>query len=279
MIRIPRPPPPCRLAAQLLAAWVVPALALSAAPESGTCALDGATPATVVAIGLDFAVGLDDGRRVALAGLELPPPLDDVEAVAAIRRRLSGWLLGKQAFIGAFAEKPDRWGRLPARIFAAATEEKTAPLVSVGAALLEAGDARFLPNRLAVGCFRDYLAAEASARAGGVGLWAVPILLPVVVPSEAAATRLRRPGMTIVEGVVRSTGATAGTFYLNFGGERGREFSVLISRRISYKNFPSGFDPAHFVGRRVRVRGLIETGFGPRLEIAYPEEIETVDQP
>jgi hypothetical protein len=29
----------------------------------------------------------------------------------------------------------------------------------------------------------------------------------------------------------------------------------------------------------VRVRGLIETGFGPRLEIAYPEEIETVEQP
>lgn len=269
----------CSLATLLLVGPGAPALALSAAPESGTCALDGATPVTVVAIGADFAIGLDDGRRVALAGLELPPPLDDAGAVAAVRTRLSDWLLGKQVFVGAFSEKPDRWGLLPARIFAAASEEKMAPLISVGAALLEAGVARFRPDRLAADCVRAYLDAEAIARAEGVGLWAVPTLRPVIVPSEAGDALARRRGMTIVEGVIRSTGATAGAFYLNFGGGKGREFSVVISRRISYKNFPSGFDPAHFVGRRVRVRGLIETGFGPRLEIAYPEEIETVEQP
>lgn len=269
----------CGLATLFLVGPVAHALALSAASENGTCALDGAAPATVVAIGADFAIGLDDGRRIALAGLELPPPLDDAGAVAAARARLSDWLVGKQVFVGAFAEKPDRWGRVPARIFAAASGEKMAPLVSVGAALLEAGAARFQPDRRAADCVRVYLDAEAIARAEGVGVWAVPALQPVIVPSEAAGALVRRRGMTIVEGVIRSTGATAGAVYLNFGKEKGGEFSVVISRRISYKNFPSGFDPAHFVGRRVRVRGLIETGFGPRLEIAYPEEIETVDQP
>lgn len=255
------------------------AFALASAPENGPCSLEGATPAMVVAIDADFSIGLDDGRRIALAGLELPPPASVTIASGQRVDRLSDWLLGRQVFVGAFAGQPDRWGRLPARLFAAAGPEKEAPLVSVGVALLETGAARYRPERRAVDCAPGYLAAEASARADGSGLWADPALQPVVVPSDAAAALTRRKGMTIVEGVIRSTGKTSAAFYLNFGGGGGGEFSVVISRRISYKNFPSGFDPALFVGRRVRVRGLIETGFGPRLEIAYPEEIEFVDQP
>lgn len=254
----------------------IAAFGLESAPESGPCSLEGAAPATVIAVEADFSVSLDDGRRIALAGLELPPPGSDAIAPVRLRERLADWLVGKPVFVGAFAGQPDRWGHLPIRLFAAASAEKEAPLVPVGVALLEAGVARYRPDRRAMSCARVYLAAEAAALAGGLGLWADPDLRPVAVPSTAAAGLIRRKGMTIVEGVVRSTGKTPGALYLNF---EGGEFSVVISRRISYKNFPSGFDPAHFVGRRVRVRGLIETGFGPRLEIAYPEEIEFVDPP
>lgn len=259
---------------------VLPAIAafgLELAPESGPCSLEGAAPATLIAVEADFSVVLDDGRRITLAGLELPLPGSDAATLVRLRDRLVDWLVGKPVFVGAFAAQPDRWGRLPARLFAAASTEKEAPLVPVGVALLEAGAARYRPDRRAASCARAYLAAEAAALAGGLGLWADPDLRPVAVPSAAAAGLSRRTGMTIVEGVIRSTGNTSGAFYLNFGD--GGEFSVVISRRISYKNFPSGFDPAHFVGRRVRVRGLIETGFGPRLQIAYPEEIEFVDPP
>jgi hypothetical protein len=259
---------------------VLPAIAafgLEPAPESGPCSLEDAAPATLIAVEADFSVVLDDGRRITLAGLELPPPGSDAATPLRLRDRLVDWLVGKPVFVGAFAAQPDRWGHLPARLFAAASVEKESPLVLVGVALLEAGAVRYRPDRRAASCARAYLAAEAAALAGGLGLWADLDLRPVAVPSAAMAGLSRRTGMTIVEGVVRSTGNTSGAFYLNLGG--GGEFSVVISRRISYKNFPSGFDPAHFVGRRVRVRGLIETGFGPRLEIAYPEEIEFVDPP
>ena len=35
--------------------------------------------------------------------------------------------------------------------------------------------------------------------------------------------------------------------------------------------------PRALYGRRIRVRGLIETNYGPRMEIAAPAEIEILD--
>ncbi|HTO79713.1 MAG TPA: nuclease, partial [Methylocystis sp.] len=69
-------------------------------------------------------------------------------------------------------------------------------------------------------------------------------------------------------------GETTSAIYLNFGKNRRRNASVVISR----KNLPiflaRGWIPRSLLGRRIRVRGLIETNNGPRIEISSPAEIE-----
>jgi len=257
------------------------AFAVPPAAETGACSLENAVPATIAAVDDDFDLLLDDGRRATLSGLEFPPPARDGPGLRAqAHKRLSDWLAGRDVFLGAFGNAPDRWGRIPARIFVAREEGAGAPLVSVEASLLEAGDARFRPDPPAADCVRGYLAAEAAARASGRGVWADPALRPIdPVTPRASAELATRKGMTIVEGDIRSVGESRGSIYMNFNEKRIGDFSVVISRRNLVMFEKSGFDHRTLVGRRARVRGLIETGFGPRMEISSPAEIEFIDRP
>lgn len=262
--------------------FAAPVHALAPAPETGVCSLENAIPATVAAVDDDFDLLLDDGRRAALSGLEFPPPpvqnASDLRARA--RKRLSDWLAGRDVFLGAFSGSSDRWGRVPARVFAAQGEKSDAPLVSVGAAMLEEGLARFRPDPSAAPCARDYLAAEAPARATGRGLWADPALRAIDAAAKGAgAALLQRGGMAVVEGKIASVGESRGAIYLNFGEKRAEDFAVVISRRNLAMFRESGIEPRTLIGRRARVRGLIETGLGPRMEISAPAEIEILEDP
>lgn len=264
----------------LLIFLAFPALAGSPAPENGPCSLEDAVPAAVAAIDDDFDLLLDDGRRAALTGLEFPPTPEKgaPELRAAARRRLSDWLAGRDVFLGAFAAGPNRWGHLPARLFAPLREGADAPLVSVGGALLEEGLARFRPDPAASPCATAYLAAEAAGRAAERGLWADPAARPIDPAAPGAnAALLRRKGLTIVEGKIRSVAETRGAVYLNFGEKRAEDFSVVILRRNLAIFARSGIALNSLAGRRARVRGLIETGLGPRMEISTPAEIEIIE--
>lgn len=252
------------------------ALARDAAPETGDCSLQNTAPATIVGIGEDLSLTLDDGRRVALSGLEFPAP-ERAEARAAARQRVTNWLLGRTVFVGGFSTAVSRWSRLPARLFADEGTSKDAPLVSVGAALLEEGFARFLPDPVAAPCAKAYLAAEAAARETERGVWGQVGLRPIAAENRAALPE--RKGLTVVEGQIRSTGASDRAIFLNFDNKIMEGFAVVISRRNLAMFAAAGIDPTTLVGRRARVRGLIETGLGPRIEISSPAEIELIDVP
>lgn len=247
-----------------------PAAAAPAA-ETGACSLEKAVPATVALVDDTGELLLDDGRRAVIAGLEFPP------AGGGAQKRLSGWLVGRDVFIAALAGAPDRWGRSPSAVFAAPGEGASA-LVPVAAALLEEGLARFRPDPPAAACAADYRAAETKARETGRGLWSDAALRPVAVGEEAVSLRQRK-GMTILEGRIDSVGESRGALYLNFGKKRAEAASIVVLRRNLAMLRASGIDPAGLVGRKVRVRGLIETGFGPRIEISTPAEIEILDSP
>ncbi len=266
----------------------VPARAAPPAAESGACSLENAAPATIAAIDDDFSLLLDDGRRAALSGLEFPPPPEAKEAKAAAAaetparpdlrgaayRRLSSWLVGRDVFVGALAPGTDRWGRAPARVYAAAGDAADAPLVPVGATLLEEGLARFRPDPPAASCAADDRAAETVARDGGRGVWADPTLQPVAAGEASAAALLRRKGMIVLEGKIIGVGESKGAIYLNFGQKRADNVSVVVLRRNLAILLSAGIDPLALAGRSVRVRGLVETAFGPRIEISSPAEIE-----
>lgn len=262
------------VASLMAAAWPSSVRALPPAAESGECSLEASVPATVAAVDEDLELLLDDGRRIALAGLDFPPR--EAGALrAAVHFRLSSWLAGRDVFVGAFAASPDRWGRTPARLYASdPAGGASAPLASVAAALLSAGDARFRPDPTAAACAKLYLAAEAQARDSGVGLWSLPEFRPIDAATPGAAKALqRRRGMIVVTGEIRSVGESGRAFYLNFGDKWRDSITVVISRR-NLAMF-GRIEPRSLVGRRARVRGLIETG--SRIEIATPAEIEFID--
>lgn len=244
------------------------ALGAAPAPESGPCSLEGVAPATVAAVDERFELLLDDGRRGALSGLEFPQ--GPVRADA--RARLAAWLVGRDVLVGDLGAGPDRWGRAPLRVYAAPAEAAEAPLVSVGTAMLEEGRARFRPDPRAAACAGLYLEAETVARAAGRGLWSEAP--PFAAGVEATAPLMRRKGMAIIEGTVSHVGETRHAVYLNFGENGPKNVSAMISRRnlIIFAKLGIGRDELR--GRRVRVRGLIETGFGPRIEIFAPAQIE-----
>jgi hypothetical protein len=243
------------------------AIALAPAPETGACSLDGATPATVAAVDDHFELLLDDGRRGALAGIDVA-----AGEAAAARRRLSDWLAGADVFVGPLASGSDRWGRVPMRVFAAVASDPQAPLVSVGAALLEEGLARFRPDPPAADCAPAYLAAEAAAREAGRGAWSREPAFQL--GRDPTAPLMRRKGLTIVEGKIRDVGETRAAVYLNFGENASSGASVMISRRNLAILEALGIERHELRGRRVRVRGLIETGFGPRIDIIAPAQLE-----
>lgn len=272
---------PLRLPLFLPLLLAAPAAALPPAPETGPCSLEKAVPAAVAVVDDDLDLLLDDGRRAVLSGLEFPLAGDAPERAEAARR-LAGRLVGGTVFLAALSGGVDRWGRAPVAAFAPEDDASESPLVNVGAALLDAGLARFRPDRPAADCSGAYLAAEALAREARRGLWARPENAPLAVVEAEAVNRnseqfVNRKGMILVEGVVRSVKETRGAFYLNFGSRRANDFAVVILRRNLGMFERVELFPKALAGRRARVRGLIETGSGPRMEISSPAEIELLD--
>jgi len=256
-----------------------PAAAQTSAPETGPCSLAQAAPTTVALIDDDFDLLLDDGRRLALAGLEFPQGEGEAAKIrAAALALLSGWLVGNEVFIEPLALSPDRWSHVPAQAIAPAAKEPQAPLVSVGAALLSEGLARFRPDRAALPCAKSYLAAEAPARAQSRGIWAIEPAFDLSAPSKAQLAALaRKKGMVAVFGVVRSIGETKTALYLNFGARRGEDFAVVIFKSNVAIFEKNGVFPRSLAGRRIGVRGLIDWINGPRMEISSPAEVEIFD--
>lgn len=244
------------------------------AAETGPCSLEDAIPATVAVIDDDFELLLDDGRRVVVSGLEFPK---EPKLRADAERVFFDLLSGKDIFIRALSSVPDRWGRTPAVIFAAS---KAGDLVSVGAILLSQGLARFRPDPSADRCAGAYRVAEAEGRARHRGLWADKNYAIINLPPQLDRIFegvFNLKGMMLIEGVVSSVGQAGGITYLNFGPRRNQDFALVISRRNLVMFERVGVVPHALTGRRVRARGLIDTHFGPRMELAAPAQLELLD--
>jgi hypothetical protein len=265
-------------AALLAAMHATPAASLIP-PPSGPCSLENAARATIVKIEPNLDVALADGRVLTLAGLDPPRDTPDHPRLAGdIRDKIAAWLEGRETSVRALADKPNRFGLIPARLFAAppgVTEE-----IGVAESILDAGFARYRPDAAAHPCRDQLLAAEAEARAAKIGLWADPAYA-VVPAGERAAFANPRTGMVLVEGTPTSLGETAARFYLNFGPSRGADFAITLPKRGA-NGTANGLEKAgikvhDLVGKRLRVRGLLDATFGPQIELSDPDGLELVD--
>lgn len=65
---------------------------------------------------------------------------------------------------------------------------------------------------------------------------------------------------------------------LYFGPRQGWDFSVAIVPHSSKGYAAAHAAVASLTGRLVRVRGLLDTRFGPQIEISSPDEIEVIGE-
>ncbi|MBV8849720.1 MAG: thermonuclease family protein [Methylobacteriaceae bacterium] len=275
---------PLRLAACILLAATHVSRAHAASlvpPDSGPCSLENTARATITKIEPDLDVALSDGRILSLAGLDPPGGTQEHPHLAAdAREKLAAWLEGREVAVRALADKPNRFGRVPARLFAAPPGASGAPPpvaeIGLAEATLDAGLARYRPDAAAHLCRDRLLGAESEAREAKIGLWADPAYA-ILPAGDRSAFADPRKGMVLVEGVVTSVGETASRLYLNFGPRRGSDFAMTLPKRDVSAFETAGIKPRELVGRRLRARGLLDTAFGPQLEISHPDAVELLD--
>ena len=121
-------------------------------------------------------------------------------------------------------------------------------------------------------CAAVLMAAEATARQAGRGIWADPT---AIKNTESPGDILAGIGrFMVVEGKVLSVRQAGATTYLNFGRNWTRDFAVTISRRALAVFQAAGIAPKSFENQRIRVRGWIEARGGPRIEVLRVGQIE-----
>jgi len=253
------------------AAGVAAALALALALAAGRAAACGAAAGVVQAASVDFRgeIALADGRTLRLAGLDLPvPSRGDPMLAAAARDLLAKRFVGREAALSLVSAVPDRWGRALGDLGAPGSDATPA---SAADGLIAAGLARVRPEYETRGCEAGRLALESAARAKGLGVWRDPDY--AVLAAADAASLARRDGrFVIVEGVVRRVGLGRARLYLDLGG-RGA-LSVVASRKTQAAFEAAGAALTALAGEKIRVRGALDSRFGPQLEILDPLVLE-----
>ncbi|KAB1078255.1 pentapeptide repeat-containing protein [Methylobacterium soli] len=255
-------------ATALAAAWgPVPGPA-RAAPRAGPAECRAAASRTdsLDRLGPRGEIALASGARVLLGSLHWP---EDPAAAASA----AAWLdrhRGRSLTVTARGE-PDRWGR--SRIDAILDPEDAGGeptdlaggLIRAGLAQVDAGEGDVL-------CRPGLLALEEGARRAGLGLWGAP----GPGAQDGAALRAAAGRFVVARGRIVGVGERSARTYLDFvrRGEDG--LTVIVSKRTWRRLQEHGLSAAGLKGRVVRVRGIIEIGRGPVMDVASAEMIEVL---
>jgi len=301
--------------AALLAAKPAPAVSRITA-EASCAPAPGDASADVAAVTDDLDLKLVDGRLIRLAGFDPPrATAASPDPPTQARRGLEGWLVeqahepgsaNRIVLLHALAAVPDRWNRIPALVFAPRRNDRVmAPDIAGAAepapassatsappsgaspirsappdrpsateALLAQGLGRAKPERLVHECFPAFLRAEQAARAENLGLWADPHHA-VLGADDTDGLAAQAGGMVLVQGVLRIN-ESRGTLYLTLGHDRWG-FTAVLSRRNAERFAKTGLDLADYSGTPVRLRGELDTRFGPRIDLTDPDQVESLE--
>jgi len=255
--------------------------------EATGCAFQKLGAARVTDVVDGDTVVLEDGRQVRLVGIQAPKlPLGRKGFVAwpladEAREELIRLSMGKPVMLYRGGASQDRHGRVLAQLV---TQEGKP--VWLQEEMLRTGFARaysFSDNRI---CVDALLAAERVARSGGGGIWAIPFY---AIRSASNVDELRSLVDTfqLVEGTVTAASIIRGRLYLNFGENYRSDFTVTVPPR-QVKLFTSGKwaellaergGERPVVGKRLRVRGWIESYNGPEIVVTHPEQMELLSTP
>lgn len=215
---------------------------------------------------------LDDGTRVRLVGIMAPklplgrPGFRTEPLAAQAKAALAELTLGRRLTLSYGGRRLDRYGRALAHLH---DESGT----WIQGEMLRRGLARvytFADNRAQI---TEMLEAEAEARAGPRGVWALEEFRVIDVPGTVA----RIGSYQVVEGRVLAAAIVGRRGYLNFGADYRDDFTISIAPRDVTTFRRAGVDLLAFEGRRVRVRGWLKSLNGPMIDVTHPEQIEVLD--
>jgi len=165
-------------------------------------------------------------------------------------------------------DSPDRYGRQGAFVFVTGSEQ------SVQSELLRRGEALVSSNISEKNCAAALAAAENAARDARLGIWGKT---SAIKNAESPGDILSAIGhFTVVEGRVLSVRQAGAITYLNFGRNWTRDFAATISRRVIPVFENAGLGPKLLENRRIRVRGVISSRGGPRIELLRVGQVEVL---
>jgi len=247
-------------------------LVLAPAAAAPSCS----RPAIIAGIGaggtLVLAAAAEGASEVVLAGIDIPDGTGSRATIAAAaRRQLAELLTGQPVCLataagtaaGGDAADLDRYGRLAAQV-------QRADGLWVQGRLLAEGLARVHPTPSARSRIAEMLTIEAQTRADRRGLWR--LASGRIQPADAvdpAAT-----GLQIIEGRVLEAERRGDWWYLNFGADWRRDFTVTLHKRALPLFAGAGVEPFALRGKVIRVRGVLQWLNGPMIEVLVPEQIE-----
>ncbi len=238
-----------------------------AAPASAECRFEDAGHGRVRAVLDGRTLVLEDGREVVLSGLVWPEEERGGPAKDNNKAALQDQIGGRAVVLKRLGPDTDRYGRLPAHVFAGDDW--------VQHKLLAAGHARVAARVGDFACAARLLQAERAARSAKLGLWADPSQAPRQA-ADPASILAERGRFILVEGRVISVRESGGTIYVNFGQRWSEDFTATALRRNEKMFATAGLDLKKLAGRNVRVRGVIEERGGPWIELNRPEQIEVI---
>lgn len=180
---------------------------------------------------------------------------------------LAGLAEGKTLSLSFGGRKIDRYGRLLAHLY---TEDGN----WIQGELLKRGLARVytFPDNRALAA--DMLALERDARAAKAGIWGddfYALRTPQSVAADIGTFQL-------VEGMVMDAASVRSRSYLNFGEDWKTDFTIVIAAPARKMFEAAGIDIISLAGRRVRVRGWVQSYNGPMISVSHPEQIEVLEK-
>lgn len=257
-----RPPGPARRGGALWLLAACGALPFSVAADE-SCRPGAARADRLAGLGSRGELILASGRRAVLSDLRWP---DEPEAEAAAR----AWLLPFRDRPLALTERggEDRWGRRRVD----AVTEGTEPADLAGG-LIAAGLVHADPGEADTLCRPSLRALEAAPRAAGLGLWGAA----AVEASDAVALTARAGRFTVTEGRILHVGERSARTYLDFAPRGAQGLTVTVQKRTWRRLAEHGLSAATLKGRLVRVRGTVEIGRGPVIDLGSRDAIEIVE--
>jgi hypothetical protein len=246
-----------------VAALVVP----SRAAERFDCSLAALENVRLASVGEKLEMNLADGRAITFPTLEPPRPTPAApNRPHDVASELTSLLIGQNLLLQRLGG-PDRWGRIPARLFIAGEDEsvdETLAATGMAMASIEAG-----------ACGANVRAAEAAARTERLGIWNDPDYA-LLSGDQTRDFSALSGAVALVEGRVSSIGHSAPRLYLNFGGSRGG-LCLTIARRNQPLFERAGLSEKNLLHKTVRARGVLEIGAGPQIELFHPDQIEFME--